>query len=347
MAADGNTVVVAYNGPPGTGVYLARSSDGGATFENDKIVLIDPEADSTAGLSVVGHTIYVGYGTTNYEVRLARSDNGGETFDIQTVATNAFAAAMMVSGDAVHIAYEPLNASVEYQRSDDRGNTWSEPVGMSWGGVAFSPMSLTTNGGVLFASFYDTILDTQTIAHSSDSGKTWTEEPGQAGLLATGRAVMIDDRLLIPAATLDNTLVVSGSQDSGATWTNQAFAPPGGAFGDNPLDSINDFTIAGVRLAATGTTMYAIFPQGALFDLPTRLGFARSTDLGVTWPATDVSTLFKSAPETVGYPYLTEHADIVISTGETPAILVAFYDGLFYEGHLRILRSTDAGATWQ
>jgi hypothetical protein len=46
MAANGDTVVaVAYLGPSAIGVYLARSSDAGVTF--DKIVLVDPTDGAT------------------------------------------------------------------------------------------------------------------------------------------------------------------------------------------------------------------------------------------------------------------------------------------------------------
>jgi hypothetical protein len=103
---------------------------------------------------------------------------------------------------------------------------------------------------------------------------------------------------------LDNALFASRSPDSGVTWTNGPFDPAGGAFGDNPLDDFNDDTIAGPRLAARGSTLFAIFPQGILGDFPTRLGFARSTDQGATWPAADIVTAFTSHRDVMTSFYL-------------------------------------------
>jgi hypothetical protein len=344
MAADGDTVVVAYVGPPGTaGAFLARSSDGGATFPSEKIVSVDPDGFVTKGVSVAGSVIYVAYGGKNGDVRLARSAAGGDTFSIQTIASDTVGPAMLVSGDTVHLAYQTNNASprVFYERSTDAGATWSSPVPISIG-AAIRTLSLQEAGGVLYASFDDLAPMTQTVAHSSDSGLTWVEEAGQPNFLPTGSLVATAGGLFVPLARVDEALFVSTSQDSGATWSNTPFVPVGGAFGNNPSKSEGG-SIAGVRLAAAGSTLFAIFPQGAFGVQPERLGFARSTDEGLTWPAADTVTAYTA---TAGGPfltyYLTEQANIAFSTGAVPAILIAFFDG----SSLRVLRSIDCGTTW-
>jgi hypothetical protein len=346
IAADGDTVVVAYVGPVADGVFLARSTDGGATFGRNAIA-VDPAGNFTTAVSVAGRRIYVAYGGKDTDVRLARSDDGGDTFSVQIIASKALGPAMLVSGDTIHLAFETFPSSTArlyHQSSADGGVTWSSPAPISGGAVDIHTVSFGSTPSALQASFFDAVTSLQTTAHSPDGGETWVEEPGQLGLLATGPMVVVADGIAVPVARLDNVLFVTGSADSGATWTNSPFDPPGGAFGDNPLDDVSvDNTTAGMRLAVRETTMFAIFPQGTVGVWPTRLGFARSTDRGVTWPAADVGTAFTSDPKAVTDFYLTEHADITVASGSAPAILVAFFDG----SHLRVLRSTDDGTTWQ
>jgi hypothetical protein len=200
-------------------------------------------------------------------------------------------------------------------------------------------LSLWEAAGTLYASFYDDAQLSQVTAHSTDGGETWIAEAG-ADLLPTGVPVMMGDHLLVPVADRPDRLFVEESGDGGATWTPRPFDVAGGAFGDNSLDDVSvDNHIVGVRILADNGVLDAVFPQGDGPAALPRLGFARSQDHGATWPAGDVVTAYGNP---AGTSYLSEDAAMALATEPKPAILVAFFDG----DHLRVLRSTDGGATW-
>ena len=227
-------VLVAYDGPLETGgVHLARSDDGGATFDQSKTVLIDPTGRSTQSVTIAGQTIYVAYEGNNYpaaagSARLARSDDGGHTFAVQTIASDAAGPAILIVGDTVYLLYEGYSPAsrVYFQRSEDRGATWSAPIQIPFAGsVGVSvdkTLGLRMISGVLQATFYDTSLKAQTTAHSSDAGASWVVEPGQAAI-ATGSMVVDGDALIVPLVEDGGGLYLSESTDFGATWTRRDF----------------------------------------------------------------------------------------------------------------------------
>jgi hypothetical protein len=354
IAADNSAVVVAYDGPLATGgVYLARSGDGGASFDRSKIVLIDAAGHGTQDVAIVGQTIDVAYEDDDRAIRVGRSNDGGETFAVQIVANDADGAALLVSDGSLYLAYQRATPSgaLFFRRSGDSGMTWSAPVEVSawsspapWSALwAFDrSLSLQSVGATLQLSYYESQSRTEVTAHSSDAGGPWIVEPGQRGM-AGGPLVATGEAMFLPMIEDTGGLFVGASSDAGATWTHRDFDVAGGAFGDNAVTDANDSTVTGVRLFVTDTTMYAIFNRGVFGDLPPRLGVARSTDWGVTWPAAETVTAFTSGDKDhFGTYYSTEFANIVRSTVPVPALLIAFFDGIY----LRVLRSTDDGATW-
>jgi len=356
LAAEGSTVAVAYGGlSSDTGTYVARSNDGGASFDPAKRVLVDVRGGTPEDLTVAGETIYLTYQVVvdagRYEVRIARSDDGGQSFTIQGVALG-IGPALLVNGATLYLAYNP-QAGPEpgaplFQRSDDGGLTWSAAVvisptatagPISVDGLLNRTLSLGSSGGTLYLSFYDASSNTQRIAHSSDSGENWIVETGQ-DLLATASMVTVGDDLVLPLVDAQNRSFISQSNDHGATWTRHRFDVAGGEYGNNPVGDVFDSTIAGPHLVSNGSKLYAIFNQGSTETRPFAVGFARSDDQGATWPAASVTTPF--AQSTSGL-FPAERARIVVSPAPVPALLISIFDGT----HLRVLRSTDDGATWR
>ena len=359
IAADGKTVAVAYAGPleaPDSGIYLAHSNDGGASFDPAKPVLVDAAHGIPKDLTVAGGSIYVTYQVVgdggSYDIRVASSDDGGETFAIQSVA-NGLGPALLVSGTTLYLAYNPQGqpefGAPLFQRSDDRGQTWSPaavisatatPGPISVNGLLDRTLSLGESGGNLYLSFFDGSSKTQKLAHSSDSGETWTVEAGQ-NLLATGSLVAVGDDVVLPMVDAQNRSFTCQSHDHGATWTAHPFDVAGGAYGNYPVDDILDTDVAGPHLVGAGSRLYAIFNQPSIKDHPIAVGFARSDDQGATWPAASVATVFASDSWFTANP--TEGAQIVVSSAPVPALLTTTFDGT----HLRVLRSTDDGASWR
>lgn len=358
IAAEGKMVAVAYVGPledPDSGIYLAHSIDGGASFDPAKSVLVDAAHGTPEDLTVAGGSIYVTYQVVvaggSYEVRVARSDDGGETFAIQSVA-NGLGPALLVSGSTLYLAYNPLGQPASgaplFQRSDDRGLTWSAaaiisatatPGPINVNGLLDRTLSLGASGGNLYLSFYDGRSKTQKMAHSSDSGQNWTVETGQ-NLLATGPMVTVGDEVVLPMVDAQDRSFTCQSHDHGATWTPHPFDVVGGEYGNSPVDDVLETDVVGPHLVSAGSKLYAIFDQRNIENQPTAVGFARSDDQGATWPAASVTTAF--APDSAFGAYPAEAAQIVVSSAPVPALLTAVFDGT----HLRVLRSTDDGATW-
>jgi len=358
IAAEGRTVAVAYSGPldtPDAGIYLVHSNDGGASFDPAKRVLVDAAHGIPKDLTVAGGSIYVTYQAfvgSSYEVRIARSDDGGQHFAVQSVA-NGVGPALLVSGATLYLAYNPYgqreSGAPLFQRSDDRGLTWSPAAvvsatattgPLSVSGVLDRILSLGASGGNLYLSFYEGLSNTQMMAHSSDSGENWTVEAGQ-NLLATGPLVTVGDDVVLPMVDVQNRSFTCQSHDHGATWTPHPFDVAGGEHGNYPVDDVLDSAVAGPRLVSAGSRLYALFNQPSIEDNLTPVGFARSDDQGATWPAASVVTVF--TPDSAFNEYPVERAQIVVSSAPVPALLTAVFDGT----HLRVLRSTDDGATWR
>jgi len=356
IAASGNVVLVAYDGPFATnGVYLARSDDGGATFDQSKTVLVDPEGVETQSVTIAGDTIYVAYGgdktvsSAPPSSRLARSDDGGRTFTVQTVAANTLGPAILVNGDTVYVLYLVQASGVGnlafFQRSEDRGATWSLPVQIPVDSLRASldkTFGLRMVSNVLEATFCDVPSEAQITAHSSDRGESWIVE-SDLGATATGSMVIDGDAVVLPLVDRGAALYLVESTDLGATWTRHDFQVIGGANGHSPHVDSNNRTDAGVRLAVADSTMYAIFERGRNGAYPATLGFARSHDRGASWPDADVVTAFTAHYDGQSVAeFLTEFASIAVATAPERAIVIALFDGTY----LRVLRSTDDGATW-
>jgi hypothetical protein len=351
IAADGNEVVVAFTGPVETGgVYLARSSDGGATFDKDKFVVVDAAGLIPGGVAIVGRTIYVAYQTkvdlgsaSDRAARLARSTDGGETFTTVTVSNLVEVPALAVDGERVFLTEDPLSSdpNIFIRRSDDGGNSWLDPVPIDRKGFPPS-ISLTVQEGVLYLASYSMVYHGFQTVRSFDAGTTWTEQHGD-DLVPTGPIVGTADSLLLPVIDPKDAMFTLQSNDSGASWSAQPFAVAD-AIGTNPVPAlINRSTLAGVHLFVVGATTYAIFSQNGPDRFRPRMGFARSADRGKTWPAAEVVTVFEAQGHEWAYePFETEYPGMALSKGSVDALLIAFFDGF----HLRVLRSTDGGATW-
>jgi hypothetical protein len=345
MAADGDTVVVAHGGSSGNETRLARSHDGGLTFPEQNLVLVDTRGTMATAVAIEGRRIHVLYGGQDHDVRVARSEDGGDTFTIHSVAQQSGSSSFLVQGDTILLVYEerpdPSASNVQFVRSADGGATWSAPVPISFdvGSRVLGP-ALVQTGGALVVTAYLRDFDQQGAARSTDGGATWTAAPAQRPLLvATGAPVTMGDAIYLPMVDENGRLVVSESRDAGVTWTERSLDAPRGAFGINGEGQLEGPIDAGALLVARGATLYAMFDEGTRSTRPKRVGFARSTDEGASWPHTTTSFV---EPGHGPSDSLMRAAAFAVSGGPSPTLLFAFHDG----NALRVLRSTDDGTTW-
>lgn len=208
IAADGQTVALAFSEYPGSGnyhQYVYSSLDGGETFTETKI----EQHQNIADLKVTGNRwILMGYG--DGKLYITTSDDGGRNYvtkNIAHVAANGKSyvelwtpfkySHMSVDGNNVNVVYrgslsnggegEP-NPSDDlmhtiFQRSTDGGQTWQEPIYLE-GTCGIEPNTIVSKGNDIYVytctgSGADgrTGRDAHpTIFYSHDGGKTWATQ---------------------------------------------------------------------------------------------------------------------------------------------------------------------------
>jgi hypothetical protein len=338
MAADGARVVVAYLGPsPAFGLYVARSYDRGASFDSSKTVLVDPGGDGGTSVRIGGDTIYVAYVGSSPagpgEVRVARSNDGGDTFVIQTISDGGFRPSMWVDGQTIYLVYGLESSSNDFlifERSDDGGATWSQPVTI--GADAGRYISLAASGGTLFAAYFHDSSQYLTVSTSTDGGRSWITGQALDSLLEpTAPLVATPDGIFVPLVDETGQLSVADSTDGGASWTRHAM-DIAGAYGASSLP-VEAGAVEGAHIAVVGSTVYAMLRQGDFTRSSTVL--ARSDDAGATWPPANVVTASAASGSA-------EDAALLVTADSAPTVLFAFE-----ADNLLLLRSADGGVTWR
>lgn len=198
---------------PQTVVYVARSADGGATFDEPVPVSLLDRTDYVQGSAIAvapDGTVVVAYydehpsGDGTVAINAARSVDGGRTFSSPTTAARLFRAARQLNGhdpqrtnsfpalaaDAlgrVHLVYaaaEPGDpSSVFYRRSDDGGATFGAAVRLNddetTTAQAYPSVAVTPSGrvGVRWADRRSDpshdVMSDVYMAISPDGGATW------------------------------------------------------------------------------------------------------------------------------------------------------------------------------
>jgi hypothetical protein len=115
---------------------FALSTDGGATWPAGNIRTVDSAGDvgDVTSIAISGSEVYISYyDTTNQDLKLARSSDGGVTWpagDIQTVDSAGdvgYDTSIALDGSKVYISYTDWTyGDLKLAQSTDEGATWLE-----------------------------------------------------------------------------------------------------------------------------------------------------------------------------------------------------------------------------
>ena len=174
----------------GKGLIYARSTDGGATWSNNQVLVpVTCECCWNTLVAAPGGKLFVLYRAADpRDMALVRSDDGGRTWSTP-VTVGGFNWAIngcphvggglaVGSAGALHAfvwtgASERVGAYV--LSSEDDGTRWSEPMSMG-GGASWHP-DVASNARGEVAAVWDAYTDDGTAvlsAFSRDGGRTWT-----------------------------------------------------------------------------------------------------------------------------------------------------------------------------
>jgi len=143
MAAAGGVVYAAYSGYVAEGVpagspyevFFAKGTDAGATWSPPVRITNNEAQDDNTAVAVDGSLVVVGSSTFDGDILVARSLDGGQTFDtpvrVNDVAGTAFShsgAFLAARGGRVHVVWNTdPNEDVFMATSDDSAATWGAP----------------------------------------------------------------------------------------------------------------------------------------------------------------------------------------------------------------------------
>ncbi len=321
IAASDDLVVISYYNATSSDLKLARSTDGGDTWNASTIESAD-EVGSYSSLAISGSSVYLAYqdDTTN-EAKLRVSTDGGETWPAPTTILDR-------SSDIhpeIAVGTSRIFASIGYVfdwfafYSDD-GSLWTQATTDPAGGT---DSSIVVSGENVYVAYRDTTNDDLRFAHSTNNGVDWSAvQIDDVGDYGGASRLAVDGSMLYALYRADPGLYESDlrlgtSADGGATWTTSVI------YSEYPL-WVGD-------LAAVSGTLYITFA--------TREGvhFAVSSDGGVTWPAMEDTVLTRVTAD--------EHQlspKLAVSGG---TVHLTYYDPV--DDDLIYLRSPDGGTTWE
>jgi hypothetical protein len=243
VAIDGATIVIgAYGAGTGGAVYILRTSDGGATYDQvAKLTAADAAANDYFGYSVAidGATIVIGAygdddaGLVSGSAYVYRTSDDGATYGQVAKLTAADAAAGDYFGKSVAIAGDTVVVSAHWKssargaayvfRTTDGGATYDQVAKLTAADAAWNDYfgySVAIDGDTIVIGAYgdddgDYNSGSAYVYRTSDDGATY----GQVAKLTAadaaggdyfGKSVAIDG----------NTIVVGASDDDDGGWTS-------------------------------------------------------------------------------------------------------------------------------
>jgi hypothetical protein len=215
-----------------------------------------------------------------------------------------------------------LNGRIVFEKSADNGGTWSSPA------VAVLPLF---TGGLPDKPWME-----------SDHGSA-SPRPGALYVSATQ----------FDATTSIIAISVSHSYNGGSTWstvqvTSTVTFPTVDQFTDLAVGNDGTVYLTWIRCFSAG-------PTGDCGGAPANLMFSKSTDGGVTWTApTTMASGVVLAPDSCGafygcVPGTSERVSeipVIDVDRTTGALYVAYYHYTGTNMQVRVIKSTDGGATW-
>ncbi len=274
-------------------------------------------------------TLFISYyDETNADLKVARSYNGGVTWETMTVADydnqgQYSSIALSSTGTSVFISYWNLYGNdCDFIQSYDSGDNWYSRQIETTGTVGMYSALTVASDSKLYAAYYDSTNDDLKFAKSVNGGVNWLAEDIRIIDSGTtvGRGISLCDITdwVYVSYIKENTydVLFSKSYDSGATWSTPVVA--------------HDITISAISpctsLAVYGDTTYYI-----AYAYSSVLGFVKSTDSGVTWSAETII-------DYCGTTY--DNCMSLKASGNT--LHLAYFDGT----DIMYTKSTDGGSSW-
>lgn len=299
-----------------------RSADGGATFEDPRQITAEGvrHADQRIAVDAKG-AIYVSYmawidddkGRHSSRLRLARSQDGGRTFSVQTVTTHRVSdkpeLAVSSDGRDVYIVYES-GAGPTVVASHDGGETWTDQIVIAASdGRHFWPEALAVapDGGVWLA-----------VPSMSDSD------------IAQRKETMV-------------TLHVFRSGDRGRTWQDVEMSRSPRVPGACPHNPACPVKLPRISLAVDSRSRaHVVYTEGPAVQQPYGLYYRSSSDAARTWSTRQVVS---AAPRPQSADRA-DHADVMVAASTDDRLCAVWVDDR--RGALDVWArcSTDAGRSW-
>ena len=294
-----------------------------------------------------------------YELRSARSIDGGATFGAEVIVAGATtpeviqASVTQLAGSstayaALQIADPQGDIGLQVVRTDNLGQTWNSPVDLVRRGDATHgvwSVGLAAGPGNRVAVAYMNRDDRHTYAQvSTDGGATWsvpvrldTLTASEDQTLADAPAVLIDGSGNVhvafevnPPTTATAQVFVTRSTDNGATFSPQQ------SFGSCSPALLQGQESPSLALASDGNLLLSVFENG--FDFvagPTeKLALYRSVDAGASYGCSGAPGVGLAA-STLIHPVLSA----------SPVDGTVLLGVIRSDGELRLHRSSDNGAT--
>lgn len=186
---------------PRTGVWVARSDDGGASFAPpvNAVPLVQSGWSGSTYVAVApdGAVLVPHFASgSEREVRMAISTDRGATFTTSPVATlddtpSQWPAIAVAPNGTLHLAWV-AGGNVASATSTDGGSSWSEPVAWDAGGDAFLPPFLAADAEGAFAAWFVTKGDALAMRAARGTFANGTLTPAPS--FALGEPFVIEGR---------------------------------------------------------------------------------------------------------------------------------------------------------
>jgi len=284
------------------------------------------------------------------DILVARSADGGATWTAPaSLKTNAATDSctdmnprVATDGAGSWVVVWRCLHDILVSRSTDAGVTWTAPAKLNTdprptGQHDYLPQIASDGAGIWIAVWSRDPSDNRyfvVMARSTDDGVTW-EPPAELSLL--GEEVKTDSptiasdgagNWLVASAVRGGGIHFAHSTDSGVTWTGPAILE------SDPSDDWPDRFGSHPHIATDGSGTWLVLCESGM---PTKISFARSTDVGATW--TEARTLWD------GYGIDGFYRPRIATDGAGNWVTV----WTSYIGDYEVLasRSTDGGLTWE
>ena len=251
-------------------VLFTKSTDGGATFSTPVNISNNSGDSGLPQMAVSGNNVYVTWennGLGNFEVFVAKSTDGGNTFTLPVNVSNNAAPSgapqIIASGNNVYVSWMDKttgNYDIFVAKSSNAGSTFGTPVNVSKTPKDSGYQQMTASGNDIYVVWTETIADKNYdvyFAKSTDGGMTFGAPVNISNNVGASGWAQVAAPNNIYVAWEDNTpgnydILIAKSTDGGATFStpvNVSNTPEESAF---------------VQMVATNDSVYLTWHDGAL-----------------------------------------------------------------------------------